>query len=236
MITKGIVEEIFANQVKVRVPTFDKISDSNSSTHYEDLSVATICTLPNCSPNLQVGDVVFVSFEDNSRLNPVILGFLYNSSSSNCDISLNSLDVGISAVLSDDTSIGDVSSSNIKSLTNLHDNVQNCINRASDNISALNEDIKENEENLSKKIAKLSDSHLKINSDSSIIDTVDRLIGSKNNNGESTVFGKIRQTTTKLNGIREKIGSLNGGESIMSIISDIQSRIKSLEEFNKLEY
>ena len=163
MITKGIVEEIFANQVKVRIPTFDEISDSNSSTHYEDLSVATICTLPNCSPNLQVGDVVFVSFEDNSRLNPVILGFLYNNSSSNCDISLNSLDVGISAVLSDDTSIGDVSSSNIKSLTNLHDNVQNCINRASDNISALNEDIKENEENLSKKIAKLSDSHLKIN-------------------------------------------------------------------------
>ena len=197
MITKGIVEEIFANQVKVRIPTFDKISDSNSSTYYEDLSMATICTLPNCSPNLQVGDVVFVGFEDNSHLNPIILGFLYNNNSSNCDISLNSLNVDISAALSDDTSIGDVSSSDIKSLINLHDNVQDHINRASSNVNTLNEDIEEKKENLSKKIAKLSDSHLKINSNSSTIETVNRLIGSKNSNGDSTVFGKIRQTTTK---------------------------------------
>ena len=59
MITRAIVEEIVSPyQVKVRIPLLDRAESSPMSTKKEDLNIATICSLPNCYVNMQVGDVV----------------------------------------------------------------------------------------------------------------------------------------------------------------------------------
>ena len=77
MITKAIVEEIVSPyQVKIRIPLLDRVESSPMSTNTSDLNTATICSLPNCYMNVQVGDVVFVGFEDNTYYKAVVLGHL----------------------------------------------------------------------------------------------------------------------------------------------------------------
>ena len=77
MITKAIVEEIISPyEVRVRIPLIDRQDNTTLATKTEDLNIATICSLPNCYCNPQVGDVVFVGFEDNTYYKVVILGYL----------------------------------------------------------------------------------------------------------------------------------------------------------------
>ena len=108
MITKGIVEEIVDNYfVKVRIPVLDKAQNALQSTPTHNLPTATVCTIPNCRPNLRQGDIVFVGFEDNSLIQPIILGCLYkeNLTNSLIDLNVNSLNVAVDTKLSKNTSI-----------------------------------------------------------------------------------------------------------------------------------
>ena len=82
MITKGYVVEIIDEfNIKVRMPIIDAIEGAREATTNDNLSIATICSLPNISNQLSVGDVVFVGFEDNDIGKPVILGHLFKQDS-----------------------------------------------------------------------------------------------------------------------------------------------------------
>lgn len=142
MITKGIVEQIVDNYTyKVRLPLYDGITSAPTFTSTDDLNIATVNCPPNCRYNLRIGDIVFVGFEDNDMGKPIILGFLYSdkSMSTSCDLTLNSLIVKVNTKLSDDTSIGEVSSQDIRNLVHTKGNIQQQIDLLSKRIKELEE-------------------------------------------------------------------------------------------------
>ena len=142
MITKGIVEEIInIYQAKVRLPVYDGFADTKNATPSNELTIASICNIPNIYNTIAVGDIVYVAFEDNDLGNPVILGQLYKEEMNTlADIKLNSaninqLTVNKNASLPQNTSIGSISSKEIAALSGIKDNIQNQIDI---NLPAIN--------------------------------------------------------------------------------------------------
>lgn len=144
MITKGIVEQALDKfHFKIRIPIFDRISVSSLSTSTSNLNESLVCTLPNCDPNIQPGDVVFIGFEDNDYSRPVILGYLYRNSMTKtyCDLILNCLTVNLDVSLPQNTRIGDVSSSSIQCLQGVKENIQDRFDFLSHQISLLKDEV-----------------------------------------------------------------------------------------------
>lgn len=133
MITKGIVEELKGYQAKVRLPIYDGLANTKNATANENLSYATVCITTNLNNSLNVGDIVYVSFEDNDKGKPVILGQLYKEEMNTlADIKLNSaninqLTINKNVSLPQNTSIGSISSKEIAALSGVKDNIQNQI-------------------------------------------------------------------------------------------------------------
>jgi len=127
MLTKGIVEKLIDSyRIKVRIPVYNKPSYVNGATITNDLYEACICTLPNCSMNLQVGDIVILGFEDNDIAQPIILGCLYakDINYSKTDLVVSSIEALNSVNLPQDTYIGNVTPTDLGYLTGLKSNVQ----------------------------------------------------------------------------------------------------------------
>lgn len=140
MITKAIVEEIVSPfQVKIRIPVLDGAKQSQMSTKTEDLNIATICSLPNCYINLQVGDIVFVGFEDNTYYKAVVLGHLSREAMSEtyADVNFGSLNVHGSTNLSLDTQIGEVSSYDLQNLKGTSENIQKQLDAIKDELASI---------------------------------------------------------------------------------------------------
>ena len=94
MITKGIVEEIITKyEVRVRIPIYHKIKGVQGATPTKDLPIAHTCVMFGICPNYKVGDIVYVTFENNLLQNVVIIGYLYNDKNveSYPDMTVNSL-------------------------------------------------------------------------------------------------------------------------------------------------
>lgn len=137
MITKGIVYSQVegTNLFKVRIPIFDGIEGSSTSTDNDLLASATLCTLPNVDNVVSPGDIVYVGFENNDIGKPVILGQLYQkpSKTNTCiDITLRSLVVEDKknkqvslAKLPSDTTIGSTKFSDIQKLIFYFNNMYN---------------------------------------------------------------------------------------------------------------
>lgn len=85
MIQKAIIEEIIQGgyQARVRIPRYNKAASSPTATDTGDLAIATICTFPGVHPSYQLGDIVFVGFENEEINQPVILGLLYRDNMGN---------------------------------------------------------------------------------------------------------------------------------------------------------
>jgi hypothetical protein len=141
MIVKAVVESIIDTyRVRIRIPLTDRDKASNIHTSDSDLDIATICTLPNCRPNIKVGDIVFVAMEKTYPVSqPVILGVLFreNLSKSFCDLVLDDLVVNSMCSLPRGTSIGELSYQELRRVAGVTDNVQLQLNSLSERISAL---------------------------------------------------------------------------------------------------
>lgn len=127
MITKAIVESIVDKySFRVRIPIINRSADAALHTPTEDLYVSSICTVAGCTPNVQVGDIVYVSFEDNDLSKPIILGYLYrdNMGDTICDFTVDSLTVEGATNLSSNTTIGNVSANEISYLEGAKYNIQ----------------------------------------------------------------------------------------------------------------
>ena len=144
MITKAIVEEIISPyQVKVRIPLLDRAEATPLSTNSDDLNIATICCLPNCYMNLQVGDIVFVGFEDNTYYKAVILGHLCREATSNTysDAAFSNLDVRSSVRLPSSTTIGSVTGDELSRLSGTTENIQKQLNSLKEQIDFIIEQL-----------------------------------------------------------------------------------------------
>lgn len=142
MITKAYISEVFSpNKVRVRVPLFNKIDGVNGSTPKNELSMACVCSLPNCKVAPQSGDVVLVGFEEDNTSKPVVLGFLSKESdiSSTVDIKCEKLEALGDVILDKRTTIGKVTPENIECLEGLEDNVDEKFESLDTDIDKINE-------------------------------------------------------------------------------------------------
>lgn len=126
MITKAIVAEIIDDyRVRVRIPIFDRTEQSSIHTSNNNLDIALVCVMPGCRVKFKVGDVVFVD-KDKREENPTILGMLFRHESDEARCSLNIEDLMIDNIarLPSDTTIGNVSSTQIAYLQGVSANIQ----------------------------------------------------------------------------------------------------------------
>ena len=141
MITKAIIEAVVDKYtLKIRVPRLDRTVSSTIKTATQDLNEAIVCTLPKCDPNLQPGDIVFVAIDEQNEDDMIILGHLYreHTRSNACDLILSHLQVDTIAELPIQTTIGSVTSDNIKTLEGSSDNIQLQLNTITSTLSDLN--------------------------------------------------------------------------------------------------
>lgn len=125
MIQKAIIEQkIDKYSMRVRIPVYNKIKSDPTATPTDELYVASIQTLPGCSPNYQEGDVVLVDFENDNIAYPVIIGLLYRQdmSEGSTDITADSLTVNVNTNLSENTLIGNVTPESIQKLNDKYTN------------------------------------------------------------------------------------------------------------------
>ena len=137
MVTKGIITEIINKyQARVRIPIYNKAEDSPTATPNNELSIGPVCTLSGIAPNISVGDVVIVAFEQDVFTEPIILGLLYREDSSKgfSDIRAAELNVATEATLPRKTTIGDVTSDDLNNLIGLRGNIQNQIDNVNDRV------------------------------------------------------------------------------------------------------
>ena len=140
MITKGIVQEkIDEYTIRVRLPIYDGTEKSQQGTPNSSLSLATICSLPNSSSFVDVGDIVFVAFEDDDMGKPVIIGHLFKEAVTNTKINLelNSLTTHSNTKLYKDTWIGNVNPIEISYLEGVNNPIQTQINYILERIENL---------------------------------------------------------------------------------------------------
>lgn len=140
MITKAIVEEILTPySARVRVPIFDAIAGAKDATETQFLSTCAVCGLPKQGNTLSVGDVVYVSFEDNDISKPVIIGHLvYEQDSPNyVDLTVRLFTTTSTTKLNEDTYIGEILPKEIKALKGITGNIQRQLNILDERIKKL---------------------------------------------------------------------------------------------------
>lgn len=126
MLTRAIIKSINSSQseAELYVPLYANHSDiPGLSSYYK----ATISTPVGIKPQYRVGDVVYVSTENNDPSKLVIIGTLYRpkvKSDNVSDAIHGSIKVSVDAQLPSDTWIGLVSPKNIKTLKNCRSNIQ----------------------------------------------------------------------------------------------------------------
>ena len=94
MLTKAYVEAVYSpHKALVRMPLFNKIRDVNGATPKSELPTATICIVPGSEYDIEVGDIVFLGFEEDDLSKPVILGVLSRYDEKKSKINLNLLEL-----------------------------------------------------------------------------------------------------------------------------------------------
>ena len=140
MIYKGIVEQIVdPYTIKVRIPKLHSVKASNEYIPTESLPNATVCTLPKTHPNIYLGDIVMVGFENNDYSKPVILGHLYKESFGEHSISTEMYELIVTshANLPAKTQIGKVTAEELSHLSGTAGNLQKQLDLLQEKITKL---------------------------------------------------------------------------------------------------
>ena len=140
MVTKAIVEQIVTPySIKVRIPLFDSIIGQKGATQTIYLNEASICSLPNTLNQVNIGDIVYVAFEDNDISKPVIIGHLYKDSADATyyDLSVRIFNTTSNTHLCKDTWIGDVNPEEINMLKGVNANLQNQLDDIKERLTNL---------------------------------------------------------------------------------------------------
>jgi hypothetical protein len=145
MFTRAIVDSVVDKyHIRVRIPLLDRVASTNVHTSSDDLNIATICTLPNCSPNIKPGDVVFVAFESTDvGKKAVVVGYLFREAMAQtyCDMVVDDLQVVGKCTLPYETSIGGVSQNELANLRGVRDNLQRQIDSLLERVIELENSI-----------------------------------------------------------------------------------------------
>lgn len=151
MVTKAIIENVQSNLATVRIPTLNKSYNAIGASNTSDLDTAPICSLPGISPRYQVGDIVFITFEDDNLGNPIIIGKLLSSNSDSVsDITTQSLEVSVDAILPKSTQIDEIKPEEIAKLKNISSNIEREISHLKAKIEEQEKLIKELKNSLNK--------------------------------------------------------------------------------------
>lgn len=123
MLVKGIIKQLpvvgKTNKYVVSIPSFKTTgSTSTGSVLNSDLVEATLCYQPGIISEYNVGDVVYIGFENDVTSSPVILGKLYLTTSPSevrSSLQVKSVSAQNDSVLKN-VSINDYSKTDIQSL------------------------------------------------------------------------------------------------------------------------
>lgn len=140
MLCKAIIESKLSKyKFKVRIPSLHKGVESIGATPTQSIPSAIASISAGVYPALKVNDVVLVGFEDDDIDKPIIVGLLFSESAYGVgsDIISDSLQVKVNAVLPEETQIGKVTSTNIKFLKGLNNNVQTQLDNANNRIDDI---------------------------------------------------------------------------------------------------
>ena len=128
MVTKGIIEKILDNQqYRIRLPLYDSLATVSNATPTDNLGIGTVCTMPNSFIDYKIGDIVYVTFEDNDREHLVILGTISNETVKTVtepSIQAQNLTLTNKATLPINTHIGNITPNEIACLATIRDNIQ----------------------------------------------------------------------------------------------------------------
>lgn len=125
---KGVIERVESNySYRVRIPIIHKVENTPGAVATEDLPIAPVCTSPGINPTYQVGDIVWLDFENDEMGMPVIVGILYREEPSKAiaDINCSSINVEVDTTLPEDTKIGATGYKSIQALPNIIDRINN---------------------------------------------------------------------------------------------------------------
>lgn len=157
MITKGIIKKIpngkriisgkteYDNVYRVFVPVFLSPGQNENSPTCAANMDAVLCYQPGNLDSYRVGDVVFVSFENNNKSFPIIIGKLYIGEEDSTNLSNNSvLQVTQKAELPLNTKIGDITGEELAKLFRVVSNLCNVIENQQSEIETLKNIINNN--------------------------------------------------------------------------------------------
>ncbi len=158
-------ELVVDNKFKIYIPIFRRAGEPIDNPLSASTMYATLCYNPGAENGYRVGDVVYISFENNQMGEPIILGklFLNNSQESLNTTYLvgDELNISNTAKLPINTTIGDRSGEDIDALFRRVDNTENRISNLNDDLTTsnviLDSKIEDVCENLSSDISELKE-------------------------------------------------------------------------------
>lgn len=136
-IFRGIIVEQVENKYRVRIPERHGLVGSANSWSDDELPLINVSTLPGVSTPYSKGDIVYVDYLDD--IEPVIVGSLLGSSAkTSLSLDLKFLSASGGAKLPENTSIGNVSSTHLKSLEGVKGNIQEQFNKITNTVTPYN--------------------------------------------------------------------------------------------------
>ena len=220
MVTRGIVEAVLNEySYKVRIPIFDRIEADAEHTDYNSLSTAVASIPKGLNNSIKVGDVIFLTFENNNLTEPIIIGQLYREAITNdvtAAFSGRYLEITDEAKLPSNTTIGTLSYDKLFMLSNVKYDIQRQIDKLTHDLGYAND---EDLETIRDEISKLYDAK----------DSLEKDITKFNESlkeAEETiksVTGNLEETTKKT------------AEEVASLIADLEPLAKWNDDVSEKE-
>lgn len=130
MVTKAIVKKKLSDEeVRVYIPMYNGVEEEDGEKDLSNTQTARIISVSGIIPDLRAGDTVYVCIEDNNLGDPIVMGKLLldgcnDNTVGTARATLSKLVVTSTTKLSEDTSIGNVSNDNIRTLEGARSKLQ----------------------------------------------------------------------------------------------------------------